>query len=42
VTPTGTERVINVVQTGIPAAKPVPVETTGAATTTTTTTTTTD
>ncbi|XP_067214221.1 protein lethal(2)essential for life-like isoform X2 [Linepithema humile] len=32
VTPAGTERVINVVQTGIPAAKPVPVET---ATTTT-------
>ncbi|XP_011880232.1 PREDICTED: protein lethal(2)essential for life [Vollenhovia emeryi] len=40
VTPAGTERRINVVQTGVPAAKPVPVETT--ATTTSTTTTTTD
>lgn len=39
-TPAGTERVINVVQTGVPAAKPVPVETTAATTTTTTTTTT--
>ncbi|XP_036147260.1 protein lethal(2)essential for life [Monomorium pharaonis] len=38
-TPAGTERVINVVQTGIPAAKPVPVETTTTAGTTTTTTT---
>ncbi|KYM84604.1 Protein lethal(2)essential for life [Atta colombica] len=38
VTPAGTERVISVVQTGIPAAKPVPVETTATTTTTTTTT----
>ncbi|KAG5318444.1 L2EFL protein, partial [Acromyrmex charruanus] len=37
VTPAGTERVISVVQTGIPAAKPVPVETTATTTTTTTT-----
>ncbi|XP_071641610.1 protein lethal(2)essential for life isoform X1 [Temnothorax longispinosus] len=38
-TPAGTERVVNIVQTGVPAAKPVPVETTAATTTTTTTTT---
>ncbi|KAL0117107.1 hypothetical protein PUN28_010147 [Cardiocondyla obscurior] len=38
VTPAGTERVIDVVRTGVPAARPVPVETTAAATTTTTTT----
>ncbi|XP_011148332.2 protein lethal(2)essential for life [Harpegnathos saltator] len=37
VTSVGTERVISVVQTGVPAAKPVPVETTTATTTTTTT-----
>jgi crystallin alpha B len=40
VTPAGTERVINVVQTGVPAAKPVPVETTATTTTSTITTTT--
>ncbi|XP_025075239.1 protein lethal(2)essential for life [Pogonomyrmex barbatus] len=39
VTPAGTERVINVIQTGVPAAKPVPVETTVTTTTTTDTTT---
>ncbi|XP_025989351.2 protein lethal(2)essential for life [Solenopsis invicta] len=42
VTPPGTERVINVVQTGVPAAKPVPIETTATDATTTTTTTTTN
>ncbi|XP_011684375.1 PREDICTED: protein lethal(2)essential for life-like isoform X3 [Wasmannia auropunctata] len=41
VTPAGTERVISVVRTGVPAAKPVPVETTATGTTATTTTTTT-
>jgi crystallin alpha B len=38
-TPAGTERFISVVQTGVPAAKPVPVETTATTTDTTTTTT---
>lgn len=33
ITPANTERVINVIQTGEPAAKPVPVETTATITT---------
>ncbi|XP_029161017.1 protein lethal(2)essential for life-like isoform X6 [Nylanderia fulva] len=37
ITPAGSERVINVIQTGVPAVKPVPVETTTTTTSTTTT-----